>query len=92
MRPQFHDLRVVVAGGCVVGAARRVLAAAAVGADFVGVDLLPSTDGYVVLELNGAVDFDLRYSLPGGDAYLDAAAALGLDRASDGRDVGHLSA
>lgn len=122
VRPQFHDLRVVVAGGCVVGAARRhavpgnwrtnvslggslspawpdqdarvlaVAAAAAVGADLVGVDLLPSTDGYVVLELNGAVDFDLRYSLPGGDVYLDAAAALGLDRASGGRDVGHLSA
>jgi hypothetical protein len=31
-----------------------------------------------VLELNGAVDFDGRYSLRGGDAYLDAAAALDL--------------
>ena len=31
-----------------------------------------------MLELNGAVDFDGRYSLRGGDAYLDPAAALGL--------------
>lgn len=31
-----------------------------------------------MLELNGAVDFDERYSLAGGDAYIDAAAALQL--------------
>lgn len=104
-----QDLRVVVAAGRVVGAARRqaapgewrtnvslggallaadpspaaialaVRAAGVVEADLVGVDLLPLPDGsHVVLELNGAVDFDGRYSLGGGDAYLDAAAALGL--------------
>lgn len=121
--PRLYDLRVLVAGGRVIGAARRdaargdwrtnvslggtlsrarldraartlaLAAAAAVGIDLVGVDLLPlEGGGYVVVELNGAVDFDLRYSPPGGDAYLDAAAALGLCRESDGRDVGHLSA
>jgi heme O synthase-like polyprenyltransferase len=31
-----------------------------------------------VLELNGAVEFDDAYSLPGGDVYRDAAAALAL--------------
>ncbi len=104
-----YDLRLIVAGGQVVGAARRnaapgewrtnvslggsladadpdraavalaVRAVAAIGMDLAGVDLLPLPEGgYVVLELNGAVDFDGRYSLRGGDAYLDAAAALGL--------------
>jgi RimK family alpha-L-glutamate ligase len=39
-------------------------AAAAVGADLAGVDLLPrGRSGYVVLELNGAADFTLDYSL-----------------------------
>ena len=54
-------------------------AAAAVGADLVGVDLLP-IDGerHVVLELNGAVDFDDRYSLDGHDVYDEIARALGL--------------
>ncbi len=104
-----HDLRLIVAGRQVVGAARRnaapgewrtnvslggslahadpdraqvalaVRAVAAIGMDLAGVDLLPLPDGgHVVLELNGAVDFDGRYSLRGGDAYLDAAAALRL--------------
>lgn len=103
------DLRLIVAGGRVVGAAERRAAAgewrtnvslggslvsvsvdpsavtlaeaavAALGIDLAGVDLLPAAaGGHVVLELNGAVDFDERYSLRGGDAYLDAAAALGL--------------
>jgi RimK family alpha-L-glutamate ligase len=41
-------------------------AAAAVGADLAGVDLLPrGRSGYVVLELNGAADFTLEYSLDG---------------------------
>ena len=53
-------------------------AAAAAGAHLVGVDLLPVDGGYVVLELNGAVEFDLDYSRPGRDVYLDAARALGL--------------
>jgi hypothetical protein len=59
---------------CALGAA----AAEAIGADFAGVDLLPTPDGYVVLELNGAADFDQRHSLPGRDVYADAARALGL--------------
>jgi RimK family alpha-L-glutamate ligase len=55
------------------------LAARAIGADFVGVDLLTLDDGSaVVLELNGAVEFDGRYSLSGRDTYADAACALSL--------------
>jgi RimK family alpha-L-glutamate ligase len=107
-----HDLRLIVAGNRVVGAARRdagpgewrtnvslggsltneeldpfavalgCRAASAIGIDLVGVDLLPLPGGgYVVLELNGAVDFDSRYSM-GGDAYFDAAVALGLGPAA----------
>lgn len=120
--PRLHDVRVVVGGGRVVGAARRqaasgewrtnvslgghledvqldpsarALALAAAGAlrmDLVGVDLLPLQSGYTVLELNGAVDFDDRYSLPGGDVYLDAAAGLGILGDSAGGDVRHVSA
>jgi [lysine-biosynthesis-protein LysW]--L-2-aminoadipate ligase len=56
-----------------------VAAAAAVEADLVGVDLLPlGGEGYAVLELNGAVDFDERYSLDGGDVFVEAARALSL--------------
>jgi [lysine-biosynthesis-protein LysW]--L-2-aminoadipate ligase len=107
--PRGYDLRLVVAGGEVVGGSERVAApgdwrtnvslggslrrarvpavaaslacaaAAAVGADLVGVDLLPADGGrYVVLELNGAVDFDERYALSGRDVYVDVARALGL--------------
>ena len=43
----------------------RIAAAAAIGADLVGVDLLPVGDGYTVIELNGAADFNAIYSLPG---------------------------
>jgi glutathione synthase/RimK-type ligase-like ATP-grasp enzyme len=52
-------------------------AAAVASADFVGVDLLPveGEAGYVVLELNGAVDFDGRYSLDGRDVSADIATA-----------------
>lgn len=54
-------------------------AVAAIGADFVGVDLLPAPDGgHIVLELNGAVDFNRSYSLPGRDVFDDVAAALAL--------------
>jgi [lysine-biosynthesis-protein LysW]--L-2-aminoadipate ligase len=62
-------------------AALAVAAAAAIGADLVGVDLLPAGSGYTVLELNGAVDFTPAYSL-GRDAFdlaaerLDAVAGL----------------
>jgi len=107
--PRGYDLRLIVAGGEVVGGSERVAAAgnwrtnislggtlrpadvppaaqslasaaaAAVGADLVGVDLLPvDGGGYVVLELNGAVDFDQRYALGGRDVYAEVARALRL--------------
>ncbi|HEY4621630.1 MAG TPA: RimK family alpha-L-glutamate ligase [Gaiellaceae bacterium] len=110
--PAGFDLRLVVAGGEVVGAAERVAragewrtnvslggtkhptgpsaeacalgvqAARAIGADLVGVDLLPAVDGWVVLELNGAVEFDRVYDLSGSskNVYDAAASALGLPR------------
>jgi ribosomal protein S6--L-glutamate ligase len=52
-------------------------AAAAVGADFAGVDLLPTDHGYVVLEVN---------AVPGWRAL---AAACGIDVAANA--VGHLA-
>jgi glutathione synthase/RimK-type ligase-like ATP-grasp enzyme len=55
-----------------------IAAAAAIGADLVGVDLLPVDGGHIVLELNGAAESDDGYSLPWGDVYLDAAEALEL--------------
>lgn len=103
------DLRVVVARGEVLGAARRIAApgewrtnvslggsleptepsaearmlargaAIAIGADVVGVDLLPLDGGYAVLELNGAVDFDMRYGLDGRDVYDDLIRVLALE-------------
>lgn len=104
--PLGWDLRVVVAGGRVVGAARRVAApgewrtnvslggrsepvappplartlalaaAAAVRGDLVGVDLLPTHSGYVVSELNGAVDFRPGYALDAEDVFVQAVQAL----------------
>ena len=118
VEPRGWDLRIVVAGGRVVGAARRVAqshewrtnaalgaevvpteppplaralalsAARAARADLVGVDLLPTRNGFVVLELNGAVDFRPLY-LPGGDVHLEAVAALLGDA---GRQPGELAA
>jgi len=104
-----RDLRLLVAGGRVVGAVERraapgdwrtnvslggsltpaapdaaaralaIAAAAAVAGDLVGVDLLPLAGGeWLAVELNGAVDFDVTYSLAGRDVYRDSAAALGL--------------
>ncbi|HZD87627.1 MAG TPA: RimK family alpha-L-glutamate ligase [Gaiellaceae bacterium] len=106
--PVGFDLRLVVAGGRVVGAIERVAApgewrtnialggarrpvdpppaarelalaaAAAVGGDLVGVDLLPlANGGYVVIELNGAVDFTSDYSLAGKDVFDEVADVLG---------------
>jgi RimK family alpha-L-glutamate ligase len=102
--PLGHDLRIVVAGGRVIGAARRdaapgewrtnvalggtsspanppveacvlaLSAADAVGADLLGVDLLPGANGsWWILELNGAVDFKPWY---GRDVFAEAADSL----------------
>jgi RimK family alpha-L-glutamate ligase len=105
VEPRGWDLRVVVAGGRVVGAACRIArngewrtnaalgaqvepidppplaralalaAAGAAGVDLVGVDLLPTGNGFVVLELNGAVDFRPVYA-PLRDVFADAVDAL----------------
>ena len=101
-----YDLRVIVAAGRLVGAARRIAApgewrtnvscggtlqAAAVSddvaelartaiavidGDFMGVDILPAGNSYVVLEVNAAVDFDETYSL--GGRHVDDASAEAL--------------
>ena len=107
--PEGRDVRVLVAGGRVIGAAERsaragewrtnvalggtkahvevepeaealaLAAARALGCDLVAVDLLPvEGEGFVVLELNAAADFDDDYVDPGGDADADVARALGL--------------
>ncbi len=101
------DLRLVIVGGEVLGAIRRVarpgewrtnislgarrqmvvpsqearaIALAAVrtvGIDLAGVDLLRRPDGsYVVLELNGAVDFTQDYSLGATNVFNRAARRL----------------
>jgi [lysine-biosynthesis-protein LysW]--L-2-aminoadipate ligase len=105
VEPRGWDLRVIVAGGRVVGAARRIApngewrtnaalgaevvpaeapqlaralalaAARAARADLLGIDLLPTRNGFVVLELNGAVDFRPLY-LTQGDVFSEAVAAL----------------
>jgi RimK family alpha-L-glutamate ligase len=56
-----------------------VAAAAVVGADLVGVDLMRTPlGGWTIIELNGAVDFDRTCSLPGRDVFVDVAEALDL--------------
>jgi len=103
---RIWDLRLVVAGGRVVGAACRIArggewrtnaalgaqvvpvdppplartlalaAAEATRADLVGVDLLPTPNGgFLVLEVNGAVDFRPLYA-PSRDVFSDTVAAL----------------
>ena len=119
--PQGWDLRLIVAGGRVVGAARRtpapgewrtnvalggvtepteppalaralaLSAAAAIGADLVGVDLLPTETGYLIIELNGAVDFRPEYSLGVGDVF-DSAVAQLLRVAGERRELSAVGA
>ena len=56
-------------------------AASALGADLVGVDLLYRAPGeYLVLELNGAVEFTADYSQNGLDVFDAATGALALPR------------
>jgi RimK family alpha-L-glutamate ligase len=106
VQPLGWDLRVVVSGGRVVGAARRVAApgewrtnvalggrsesvtppplartlalaaAASIRGDLIGVDLLPTRTGYVVSELNGAVDFHPHYALDLENVFTDAVLEL----------------
>jgi len=57
-----------------------VRAARAIDIDFAGVDLLPTNGGWIVLELNGAVDFDARYALLGRDPYAATLDALDIRR------------
>lgn len=110
--PSRRDLRLIVAGGSVVGAVAREArpgewrtnvslggrlvsaspddeamrlaraAVTAVGGDLVGVDLIHlDGGGYTVVELNGAVDFDDRYSLAGAPVFTATALALQLPSA-----------
>ena len=61
-------------------AARRLAREAvdALGIDFAGVDLLPTRDGFVVLEVNGAVEFDKAYDFADSDVYTALVQALDL--------------
>jgi [lysine-biosynthesis-protein LysW]---L-2-aminoadipate ligase len=57
--------------------ALAVAAARAIEADLVGVDLLPAPGGkHVVIELNGAVEFNEQYAFDGGDVFEQAMTAL----------------
>jgi glutathione synthase/RimK-type ligase-like ATP-grasp enzyme len=70
-------------------AAIRIALAAAneVAATLVGVDLLPVDDGFVVLEVNGAVEFTSDYR-PGEDVFREAVVEIvrAIHRA---RSAGH---
>jgi RimK family alpha-L-glutamate ligase len=54
-------------------------AARAIDADLVGVDLLPTPEGHVVLELNGAVEFNEQYALDTSDVFATTLEALLAD-------------
>ena len=64
--------------------AAALRAAAAVGGELVGVDLLPDARGWRVIEVNGAVDFTDDYALDGRDVFARAvepfapAGAVGI--------------
>jgi len=51
-------------------------AARAVRGDLVGIDLLPAGDGYVVLEVNGAVEFTPEYGLGATGVHARAVSLL----------------
>jgi RimK family alpha-L-glutamate ligase len=100
------DLRVIVAGGKVIGGITRrgapgewrtnvslggsrmravpslqaqalaVRAAAAVDGDLIGVDLMPTRDGFAILEIDGCPDFTSDYVSPRRDVYADAMRDL----------------
>jgi [lysine-biosynthesis-protein LysW]--L-2-aminoadipate ligase len=56
-----------------------IAVADSLGGDLIGVDLIPlEAGGFSVIEANGAVEFDERYSLAGGNVYRAAAEALAL--------------
>jgi RimK family alpha-L-glutamate ligase len=66
-----------------------VAAVQALRGDLLGVDILEDEDGRpVILEVNGAPDFDERYSLDGRDVFRETAAALGLLRPEGTRALG----
>lgn len=106
VEPRGWDMRLIVAGGRVVGSACRIAprgewrtnaalgaqvepveppptaralalaAARATRGDLVGVDLLPTPNGgFVVIEVNGAVDFRPVYA-PRRDVFADAVVGL----------------
>jgi len=56
--------------------ALAIAAARGVGAGFLGIDLLPTESGWIVLELNGCVDFTHEYGLFGGDPFVEVVSAL----------------
>ena len=59
-----------------------IAAAAAIGGDFVGVDVLPAEGGYTVIEINGAVEFDRSYDFDGQNVYERIADALAVPQAT----------
>jgi RimK family alpha-L-glutamate ligase len=50
------------------------------GGDLMGVDLLPTSGGYVVLEVNGCVDFNPAYSIGATDVFGEALLSLPFAR------------
>lgn len=70
--------------------ALALAAARATGIDLAAIDVLPSDRGWIVLELNGAADFDDTYSPPGRNVFADVAGAVRLRRvASDPHSLRH---